>query len=59
MEQNKNPKKKDGKVIRVSLEFYEWVQKISDEFEKKRGFRPSDSSITTDIKRQFQGFFQV
>jgi DNA replication initiation complex subunit (GINS family) len=54
MQQNK-----DKKVMRVDPEFYEWVELIIEEFEKKRGFRPTHADVTVNIKRQFQGFFQV
>jgi len=50
---------KEAKTMRVSGEFIDWVRKIQDEFEKKRGFRPSDSDITTNIKKQFTGQFIV
>lgn len=46
-------------VMRVSQEFKEWVDKIIEEFDKVRGFRPSYSDVTTNIKRQFTGKFQV
>lgn len=58
MPENNQPKKKST-VARPSLEFSQWVERIMQEFEKKRGFRPSYADITTDIKRQFQGQFQV
>jgi hypothetical protein len=46
-------------VMRVSKEFKEWVDKIIEEFDKVRGFRPSYSDVTTNIKRQFKGQFYV
>lgn len=46
-------------VIRISIEFREWLDQIKEEFEKRRGFRPSDTDICTNIKRQFKGKFIV
>jgi DNA replication initiation complex subunit (GINS family) len=52
------PNKKQP-IMRVDKEFYEWVELIIKEFEKKRGFRPTHADVTINIKRQFQGMFQV
>lgn len=46
-------------VIRISIEFREWLDQIKEEFNKQRGFRPSDTDICTNIKRQFKGKFIV
>ena len=50
---------KEAVTMRVSAEFMEWVRKIQEEFIRKRGFKPSDSDTTTNIKRQFTGQFMV
>ena len=46
-------------IVRISPEFREWLNQIKDEFDKKRGFIPSDTDICTNIKRQFKGQFIV
>ena len=46
-------------VIRVSQEFREWIDQIKEEFGKQRGFKPSDTDVCTNIKRQFKGKFIV
>jgi len=54
-----NNKELEAKTMRVSAEFIKWVEEIKEQFNKIRGFRPSDSDITTNIKRQFKGQFIV
>lgn len=51
--------KKKGNIIRISDEFREWLDDIGKEFDKQRGFIPSDTDICTNIKRQFRGKFIV
>jgi hypothetical protein len=49
----------EGSVYRVPIEFDNWINKIIQEFEKTRGFRPSKADILRNILKQFEGKFIV
>jgi hypothetical protein len=56
MENKKNSYKK---TVRIPIEFIEWVKVIQDEFEKVRGFRPSQMDVLKNMVSQFKGKFIV
>ena len=49
----------ESPTMRIPLEFDGWITNIMEEFEKKRGFKPSRADILKNIVKQFKGQFIV
>ena len=49
----------ESPTMRIPPEFDVWITNIMEEFEKKRGFKPSRADILKNIVKQFKGQFIV